>query len=180
VFGQRAGAGAAAYAKRARDFPHVDPVQVNEAARELDAPFSRGDGENPYRLREELQATMQSLVGIYREDADLRQALTKIGEIRQRSAHLRVTGGRAYNPAWNLVFELHNLIDVSEAIARSALQRPESRGAHSRLDFPDTDPTWSKLNSVVCRDGDGMRVTSAPTLEIPDDLLAIAKSGGGA
>jgi succinate dehydrogenase / fumarate reductase flavoprotein subunit len=123
---------------------------------------------------------MQSLVGIYRVEADLKEALAKIFEIRRRSADLRVTGGRAFNPAWNLVFELRNLIDVSEAIALSALQRPESRGAHSRLDHPDLDPTWSRLNSVICRDGDGMMVTTAPTHEIPDDLLAIAKAGGGA
>ena len=180
VFGQRAGAGAAAYARTLRELPHVDPVQVSDAERELDEPFEADEGEDPYRLREDLQATMQSLVGIFRVGADLEEALAKIAAIRERAARLRVRGGRAYNPAWNLVFELRNLVDVSEAIARSARQRTESRGAHSRIDFPDTDPAWSKLNSVVAREGDAMGVTTAATLEIPDDLLALAKSGGGA
>jgi succinate dehydrogenase / fumarate reductase flavoprotein subunit len=180
VFGQRSGAGAVSYARTLKAFPHIDPVQVSEAQRELDEPFSTVDGENPYRLREELQAAMQSLVGIFRVEADLEEALTTIAAIRARAASMRVKGGRAFNPGWNLVFEVRNLIDVSEAIARSALQRTESRGAHSRIDFPDPAPEWSRLNSVACRGAEGMVVTSAQTIDIPEDLLAIAKSGGGA
>jgi succinate dehydrogenase / fumarate reductase, flavoprotein subunit len=179
VFGQRAGLGAADFAV-SRDEPYVDPIQVRQAERELDEPFSTPDGADPYRLREELQATMQARVGIFRVEADLDEALERLTDIRARAARLCVSGPRAYNPGWNLVFELRNLIDVSEAITRSARQRAESRGAHSRIDFPDTDPSWSKMNSVVTRDGDTMQVTTAPTNDIPEDLLAIAKSGGGA
>jgi succinate dehydrogenase / fumarate reductase flavoprotein subunit len=123
---------------------------------------------------------MQSRVGIFRVEADLDEALERLADIRARSTRLRSSGPRAYNPGWNLVFEMRNLIDVSEAITRSARQRTESRGAHSRIDYPDTDPEWGKLNSVVCRDGETMRVTTAPTHEIPEELLEIAKAGGGA
>ena len=179
VFGQRAGLGAAAYAAD-RDEAYVDPIQVRQAERELDEPFSTPDGADPYRLREELQATMQSLVGIFRVEADLDQALESLADIRRRAARLCVSGPRAYNPGWNLVFELRNLIDVSEAITRSARQRTESRGAHSRLDYPDTEANWAKLNSVVTRDGETMVVRTAATHEIPADLLEIAKAGGGA
>jgi succinate dehydrogenase / fumarate reductase flavoprotein subunit len=179
VFGQRAGLGAASFAAE-RDEPYVDPIQVRQAERELDEPFTTPDGADPYRLREELQDTMQSRVGIFRVEADLDEALERLANIRTRAARLCVSGPRAYNPGWNLVFELRNLIDVSEAITRSARQRTESRGAHSRIDFPDPDAAWGKLNSVVAWDGETMQVTTAPTNDIPDELLAIAKSGGGA
>jgi succinate dehydrogenase / fumarate reductase, flavoprotein subunit len=179
VFGQRAGEGAAEFAAQRRE-PYVDPTQLRRAERELEEPLASRDGENPYRLREELQATMQSRVGIFRTEADLDEAIDRMADIRRRAEHLSVTGPRAYNPGWNLVFELRNLIDVSEAVARSARQRTESRGAHSRIDFPDADPKWGGLNSVVCREADGMRVTTTSTVPIPDELLAIAKAGGGA
>jgi succinate dehydrogenase / fumarate reductase flavoprotein subunit len=179
VFGQRAGAGAAAHAATVTDEPYVSEVQVRAAEAELQAPLDRATGEDPYRLREELQATMQSLVGIFRVDGDLVKALARIGSIRERAARLNVSGGRAFNPGWNLVFELRNLIDISEAITLSALQRTESRGAHSRLDHPKTDRKWETKNSVVSLvDGD-IRVTTAPTLPIPDDLRTLAEAGGG-
>jgi succinate dehydrogenase / fumarate reductase, flavoprotein subunit len=180
VFGQRAGAAAAAFADQRGDVPHVDPVQVRGAQRALDQPFDPSPGENPYRLREDLQATMQSLVGIFRVEDDLDEAIRRIADIRERAERLRVPGPRAFNPGWNLVFELRNLIDVSEAVARSARQRIESRGAHSRIDYPDTDPAWAKLNSVVCLEDGTMRVTTAPTPPIPDELREIATAAGGA
>ena len=95
---------------------------------------------------------MQRLVGIYRVDADLQEAIAELGRLRGRVPGLAVTGGRVFNPGWNLVFEVRNLLVVSEAITRSALQRTESRGAHSRLDFPETDEAgWGGRNSVVRR-----------------------------
>jgi succinate dehydrogenase / fumarate reductase flavoprotein subunit len=179
VFGQRAGAGAAAHAATVTGEPYVSPVQVRAAEQELQAPLDRTDGEDPYRLREDLQATMQSLVGIFRVKADLVEALKRIAAIRERSTRLKVSGGRAFNPGWNLVFEVRNLIDISEAITRSALQRTESRGAHSRLDHPATEKAWSKKNIVVCLGEDRLVVSTTPTLPIPDDLRAIAEAGGG-
>jgi succinate dehydrogenase / fumarate reductase flavoprotein subunit len=180
VFGQRAGAGAAAYAAKATGVPYVDPVQVREAERELDEPLAASDGEDPYRLREELQSTMQSLVGIFRIAEDLEEALQRIAAIRVRAERLSAAGPRTFNPGWNLVFELHNMIDVSEAITRSALQRAESRGAHSRLDFPSADPKWGRVNSVVARDGNEMRVTTAPLPKMSDTLREIVQPIGGA
>ena len=177
VFGQRAGAGASDYAASRELPPHVDPYQLREAERELQAPFDAVGGEDPYRLREELQATMQDLVGIFRVEADLRTAIDEICAIRKRAATVRVSGSRAFNPGWHLVFELRNLIDVSEAVARSALQRTESRGAHSRLDYPDLDPELGKLNSVVTRVGPVMHVTTAPTAELQAELRELAAAG---
>ena len=176
VFGARTGAGAAAFAAAQppgeAGMPHVDPVQVQEAGRELDAPLERTDGEDPYAVQRDLQASMQSLVGIFRVEADLDQALTMIEEVTERWRHVRATGGRAFNPGWNLIFELRNLITVSEAITRSARQRTESRGAHSRLDHPDLDDArWGSMNSVVAMAPDGsMAVTTSSLPDLPDEL----------
>jgi succinate dehydrogenase / fumarate reductase, flavoprotein subunit len=180
VFGQRAGAGAAAHAARLADVPYVDPVQIREATRELDEPLTAGGGEDPYRLRDELQTTMQSLVGIFRVKEDLDQALRRIIAIRARARRLCAPGPRTFNPGWNLVFELHNMIDVSEAITRCALQRTETRGAHSRIDHPSPDPKWGRLNNVVTRDGERMRVATAKLPKIPDELREIIQPVGGA
>ena len=173
VFGQRTGAGAADYAATQTDTPYVDPKGVQDAAAELDAAFddSAAPGaENPYRLHEELQATMGSLVGIFRTEADLDEAIDKLGELRRRATSARVAGGRAYNPAWGLVFELRNMIVVSEAIARSARERRESRGAHSRIDFPDPDTAWSSKNNVIRYAGDAMQVETTALPGLTKDL----------
>jgi succinate dehydrogenase / fumarate reductase flavoprotein subunit len=180
VFGQRAGAGAAAHAASMVEDPYVDPAQVRAAEQELDAPLERAEGEDPYRLREELQATMQTLVGIFRTKDDLLAAIAKLGDIRARAANLRAVGGRTFNPGWNLVFEVRNLIEISEAIARSALAREESRGAHSRIDFPATEKKWAKKNVVARAGRKGIAVTTEPIKPMPEDLRALAEAGGGA
>jgi succinate dehydrogenase / fumarate reductase flavoprotein subunit len=113
---------------------------------------------------------MQSQVGIFRTASDLGAALDCIAELRARWERIRVIGSREYNPGWNLAFELKNMLICSEAVARSALQRTESRGAHARIDHPDLDPAWGRRNSVVACDGEEMRVTAAPLLELPDEL----------
>ncbi len=172
VFGARTGAGASAHAAAQEAGPYLDPVQVGEAARELVAPLERTDGDDPYAIQRDLQSTMQSLVGIYRIEADLDEALDRLSELRRRWASVRVTGGRVYNPAWNLVFELGNSLTVSEAITRSALLRTESRGAHSRLDHPAIDEErWGGVNSVISRAPDGsMAVATSPLPDLPDAL----------
>jgi succinate dehydrogenase / fumarate reductase flavoprotein subunit len=173
VFGQRTGAGAADYAATQTDTPYVDPKGVQDAAAELDAAFDDGaapGAENPYRLHEELQATMGSLVGIFRTEADLDEAIDKLGELRRRATSARVAGGRAYNPAWGLVFELRNMIVVSEAIARSARERRESRGAHSRIDFPDPDTAWSSKNNVIRYADNAMQVETTALPGLTKDL----------
>jgi succinate dehydrogenase flavoprotein subunit len=170
VFGQRTGAGAAAFATTREDEPWLDPAAVQGALGELAAPFSEGEGESPYRLHEDLQAIMQSRVGIFRTADDLDEAIHGLDALRARWPQARVQGGRAYNPGWNLVFDVRNMLIVSEAIARSARQREESRGAHSRLDFPELDDGWGKKNSVVRLGVDGMEVAATPLPTMPDDL----------
>jgi succinate dehydrogenase / fumarate reductase flavoprotein subunit len=175
VFGRRTGAGAAAHAAAQPAEPYVDPVQVRQAARDLLAPLERADGEDPYAIQRDLQATMQRLVGIFRVESDLTQAIDELAELRRRWATVRVGGGRAYNPGWNLVFELGNLLTVSEAITRAALLRTESRGAHSRLDFPATDDErWGGVNTVVARSEAGsMTVATAPLPAMRDELRGL-------
>jgi succinate dehydrogenase flavoprotein subunit len=182
VFGARAGAAAAAHATEQASDPYVDPVQVQIGARELAAPLERTDGEDPYTIQRDLQVTMQRLVGIYRIEADLDEAIRELAELRRRWSSVRVSGGRVFNPGWNLVFELGNLLTVSEAIARSARQRTESRGAHSRIDFPDTDDgTWGGRNSVVARSADGaMRVYTTPLPAMRGELDELLAADHGA
>jgi succinate dehydrogenase / fumarate reductase flavoprotein subunit len=170
VFGQRTGAGAAAHAATQTEDSYLDPVAVQAGAAELAAPLEPGPGEDPYRLHEELQALMQSLVGIFRTEQDLDEAIVRLGELRSRWPSIRIAGGRAYNPGWGLVYELRNMLIVSEAIARSAKQRRESRGAHSRIDYPEADETWAKLNSVVRLEGDAMGIGTTPLPAMPDEL----------
>jgi succinate dehydrogenase flavoprotein subunit len=170
VFGQRTGAAAAADAATMDEVPRVDPVQIRAAAEELAAPLEPGTGEDPYRLHEELQATMQSLVGIFRTEADLHEAIGRLAGMYARWPSIRVSGGRAYNPGWGLVYELRNLLIVSEAIARSARQRKESRGAHSRLDYPEPSQAWAKKNSVVRLVGETMDVTTSSLPPLSDEL----------
>ena len=175
VFGARTGAAAAEHAREVESEPHMDPVQVRGALRDLEAPLERGSGESPYAVLRSLQAMMQRLVGIYRIEEDLDAALIELADLRRRWAEVCVDGGRAYNPGWNTVFELGNLLTVSEAITRSARQRTESRGAHSRLDFPDTDDEgWGHRNSVIVKGADGrMTVHTAPLPDMDAELRTL-------
>ena len=167
VFGKRAGEGAAAHADGAPP-PQVDPEDVAAAAAELDAYLS-GPGEDPYELKDELAATMQEHVGIFRDEAGLSTAVSKLEELGRRAADVRAPeGGRAFNPAWNLCRDLQTMIRVSEMVARAALLREESRGAHSRLDFPSPDDHWGRHNLRVRKDDDGMRVEPIPVVTVPE------------
>jgi succinate dehydrogenase / fumarate reductase flavoprotein subunit len=173
VFGQRAGTAAAKAADGEGDVPLAVPVQVQEAVAELDAPFERSNGEDPYILHEQLRATMQSLVGIFRLEADLDEAMARINELKVRWQNISAEGPRSFNPGADLVFELRNMLVVAEAVTRAAQARTESRGAHSRIDYPETDKAWEHLNVVVRPDGDEMRVDTSPTLVVPDDLQSL-------
>jgi succinate dehydrogenase / fumarate reductase flavoprotein subunit len=172
VFGQRTGAAAADHAKRQTEVPYVDPIAVRAAATELAAPLEAptGDAADPYRLHEELQATMGSLVGIFRTEADLDEAIRRLGDLRARWGSIRVGGGRAFNPSWGLVYEVRNMMIVSEAVARSAKARRESRGAHSRIDFPETDAKWARKNNVIRLNGEKMEIAATPLPAMADDL----------
>jgi succinate dehydrogenase / fumarate reductase, flavoprotein subunit len=169
VFGRRTGLAAADLAKRSTH-PSIDSSQVEQAARELTLPFDRADGESPYAIHRDLQEKMQTLVGIFRVEEDLKRALAEIEKFQQRLARVKVEGSRLFNPGWHLARDLKSMLTVTEAVTRSAMARQESRGAHSRIDYPKSDPVWEKKNNVVSRDGMTMKLTQSPVAEMPDEL----------
>jgi succinate dehydrogenase / fumarate reductase, flavoprotein subunit len=169
VFGRRAGLAAAEFAKRSAQ-PLIDSSQIEQAARELTLPFDRADGESPYAIHRDLQEKMQALVGIFRVEEDLKRALAEIEKFQQRLARVKVEGSRLFNPGWHLARDLKSMLTVTEAVTRSAMARQESRGAHSRIDYPKSDPAWEKKNNVVSRDGRTMKLAQSSVPEMPDEL----------
>jgi succinate dehydrogenase / fumarate reductase flavoprotein subunit len=176
VFGKRAGEFAAKFAKE-NALGKIDPPQadwIEIAAREAVAPFERGNGENPYQIQKDLQETMQDLVGIVRNESEMRQALEKIDNLKSRALKTGVTGNREYNPGWHTALDLKSLLTVSEAIARAALERKESRGAQFREDYPGKDERFAKVNTMISKASDGsMQVHLEPLAEMPDYLKQI-------
>ena len=172
VFGRRAGLAAAKHAKQAASST-VDAVQIDESQRDALSPFQRRDGENPYAVHRDLQKVMQSLVGIFRTREDLQQALEEIEKLKDRASRVSVEGSRLFNPGWHLAIDLKCMLIVSEAVARSALIREESRGAHSRIDFPNLDPKHAKYNNIIRREGSAMTLRQEPLPEMPDELKQI-------
>ena len=172
VFGRRAGLGAAEHAKKVTQGA-IDPAQIEEAEREMLAPFDRSPGENPYAVHRDLQETMQNLVGIFRTEEDMTKALGELEKLKARAAKVRVEGSRLFNPGWHLTKDLKSMLTISEAIARCALARKESRGAHSRIDYPKLDDQWGGQNNVISKDGGGMKLRQIPVKELPQDLKEI-------
>ena len=178
VFGARAGLGAAAYVDGlGGSRPSVEQAVIDAAAHDALAPFAEEGGENPYTLHQELQQTMNDLVGIIRRADEIEQALAKLGELKVRAAHLTVEGHRQFNPGWHLALDLRNMLAVSECIARAALLRQESRGGHTRDDFPRMEPDW-RLKNLICsvdtRGVDaGIMVQEQPMPPMREDLLAL-------
>ncbi len=173
VFGKRAGDAAAAYAHGlGSSRPAVSEDDVKAAERYAVAPFSEVGGENPYTIQQDLQQSMNDLVGIIRTQAELEQSLEAIEGFKERARHLQVEGHRQYNPGWHLALDLRNMLIVSESIARAALERTESRGGHTREDFPGTDPEWGTKNLVVSLDdtGEAVALNPQPLPPMPDDL----------
>jgi succinate dehydrogenase flavoprotein subunit len=164
VFGKLTGEGAAEAANEAPE-PRVDPAQVSAAAEEMAGYLGPG-GEDPYALHDELQETMQALVGIYRDEEGLTEALERLRELNRRAKEVRVEGGRAFNPGWHLCRELQTLIVCAGAVTRAALLREESRGAHSRLDFPQYDDFWGEHNVVVTKRDDWLHAEPRPVLSV--------------
>jgi succinate dehydrogenase / fumarate reductase flavoprotein subunit len=174
VFGRRAGLYAALYAKDFGGTLTVDSSQIEDATRRMLGPFERSaSGENPYSIQSDLQETMQTLVGIIRNEADIREAIKRIGLLKARARHARVEGHRQYNPGWHTALDLESLLTVAECSALAALERTESRGGHTRDDHPYTDDTWGKVN-VVLRLKDGrVQVSREPLPEMPAELKAL-------
>jgi len=176
VFGARAGLGAAAYVQGlGEDRPSVDQAVIDSAARQALAPFEEEGGENPYTLHQELQQTMNDLVGIIRTAEEIERALAKLEELRTRARHLTVEGHRQFNPGWHLALDLRNMLVVSECVARAALARQESRGGHTRDDFPKMDPAWRLKNLICSATESGIEVNEQPLGPMREDLLALFK-----
>ena len=172
VFGKRAGAAAAEYAKRSAPV-EIDGGDVEKATREMLEPFERSDGDSPYQIHRELEESMQNHVGIFRNEEDLQKGLVQLETLKQRAARVKVDGSRLFNPGWHLARDLKSMLTVSEAVALSARERKESRGAHSRIDYPKYDETWASQNNVIVRDGEQMRLKQTPIDEMPLDLREI-------
>jgi len=174
VFGRRAGGAAAAYglAHKGAELP-VDEQALSLAAEAALAPFEREGGENPYRIQHDLQETMNELVGIIRTAPEIEAALGRIEQLKQRVQHLSVEGHRQYNPGWHLALDLPHMLRVSECIARAALERQESRGGHTRDDFPGPTTEWGALN-VICSEVDGtVHLTRQPLPQMPAELATL-------
>src|SRR5687767_9756371 len=168
VFGKRAGEHAAAFAKQ-QGATAVDQAQVDAATKRALEPFDRGQAaENPFKIQQDLQSMMQDLVGIVRDEREMQEAVAGLERLKARAAQAGVTGHREYNTGWHTAQDLGNLLTVSEAIARSAIERKESRGGHFRQDYPEKDPAYATFNVAVRQNTDGeMQVLRVPIPPIP-------------
>jgi succinate dehydrogenase / fumarate reductase flavoprotein subunit len=173
VFGRRAGRYAAVFA-REHGAGKINPADVDTAAHRALEPFDRPGTEGPYQVQHDLQKMMQELVGIVRRQGEMEQALAGLEKLKERAAKVAVAGNREYNPGWHTALDLHNLLTVSEAIARAAIDRKESRGAHFRDDFPDKDPAAGKVVTVLKKGSDeSMQLRRDPIPEMPAELKLI-------
>jgi succinate dehydrogenase / fumarate reductase flavoprotein subunit len=174
VFGKRAGEYAAAQAK-SQKAPKLDDAVIDAAMKQSLEPFDRGSkSENPYKVQSDLQDTMQDLVGIVRLENEMQEALTRLKALNQRAENSGVEGHREYHAGWHTCLDLRNLLAVSEAITRSAIERKESRGGHYRDDFPAKDPNFETFNIAVKRESDGsMGLSRIPIPDMPAELKQV-------
>jgi succinate dehydrogenase / fumarate reductase, flavoprotein subunit len=175
VFGKRAGEFAARFA-REHDMPRIETAEADLAVRRALAPFemASNDGQGPFQIQQELQVAMQDLVGIVRNERDMQRALTCIERLEERANCVCVAGNREYNPGWHTALDLRNLLTVSEAVTRTALERKESRGAQFREDYPEKDPEYGRFNIVVRKGADGeMELERRPLPSLPQELAQI-------
>ncbi|HKB11196.1 MAG TPA: fumarate reductase/succinate dehydrogenase flavoprotein subunit [Vicinamibacterales bacterium] len=177
VFGKRAGEFAAAFARQAAAGT-IDERDVDRASADALAPFDRGaGGEGPYQVQYALQDLMQNMVGIVRNEADMHKALDCLERFAERAGRVGVGGHREYNPGWHAALDLHNLLTVSEAVTRCAVERRESRGGHFREDYPDKNPQFGTFNLIVRKADDGrMQVSQAPIPPMRDELKTIIET----
>jgi succinate dehydrogenase flavoprotein subunit len=175
VFGKRAGEFAARFAQE-NGAARVNETEADAAVREALAPFERpsNGATGPYQIQYELQDVMQEDVGIVRTEAGMRRALTRIAQLAADASRVAVSGHREYNPGWHTALDLRCMLIVSEAVARAALERKESRGAQFREDYPDKDPEYGRFNIVVHKGRDGrMELSRRPIAPLPGELAAI-------
>jgi succinate dehydrogenase / fumarate reductase, flavoprotein subunit len=178
VFGKRAGEFAAAFAKQ-HELGTTNEQQINEAARAALEPFEREAAENPYSVQRELQQTMQDNVGIVRNEQEMRSQLERLRQLCERAGRVGVPGNREFNPGWHTALDLQNLLTVSEAITRAALERKESRGAQFREDYPQKDAKFGNVNTITWREDDGsMQVRLDAIMPMPEELRQIVEEMG--
>jgi succinate dehydrogenase / fumarate reductase, flavoprotein subunit len=178
VFGRRAGMGAADYLDSldgAR--PTASDADLAAARDEALAPLERSGGENPYTVHSEVQQTMSDLVGIIRKEEEIKAALAELEKLRARAANVSSEGGPAYNPGWHLALDLRNILLIADCVAQAALERQESRGGHTRDDFPGMSPEWRKVNVICTLDGDRVVLKEQPMAPMRPDLLALFDRG---
>jgi succinate dehydrogenase / fumarate reductase flavoprotein subunit len=154
--------------------PRIADADVQAATDEALAPFGNPGGENPYAVMKDLQEHMQALVGIIRKGDELERALKEIERLKERAKDVSVKGtGRSYNPGWHTALDLRAMLTVSECIARAALERKESRGGHTRDDYPATDPEWGKINLVLTERRGSVQLATKPLPQMPDELKTL-------
>jgi succinate dehydrogenase / fumarate reductase flavoprotein subunit len=174
VFGRRAGVGAAEYLDRlGPKLPVPDEGEVEAAQTEALAPLQRTAGENPYTVHDAVQETMSSLVGIIRTEAEIKRAMTELDKLGERAAHVSAAGGSAYNPGWHMALDMRNIMLMARCVAAAALARQESRGGHTRNDYPEMRPEWRKVILACALDGDTITISRQPTPPMREDLLAL-------
>jgi len=173
VFGRRAGLGAAADAAEQNSVPEIDEDQIEEVVAKMREPFGR-DGEGPYEVHSDLQEMMQKNVGIIRTETELDDAVNQLKDLKDRSKKVMVSGHQQYNPGWHLAMDLESLVTVSEAIARAAYMRKESRGGHTRDDYPTPSEEWGNQNISISQGNDGeMEARITPLPEMPAELKVL-------
>ena len=177
VFGRRAGLSAAQTAKRGGAPPPIPDAEVDAATREILAPFERPAGENAFAVQQALQTVMQAHAGIARDAKGLEAAIAELARLNERARRVGVTGSREYNPGWHTAADLRSLLIVSEATARAALERKESRGGHTRIEYPDQDDALARRQVVVKKDGERMAIRWEAQPDLPDDLVKLIKEG---
>ena len=178
VFGKIAGENAAKFSKEQGEFSEIAQSEIDDVIEETLEPLERKDGENPAKVVSDLREMMQSKAGIIRTGELLEEALRDLEQLRERSSYTSPGGGRIYNPGWHQALEIGAMIDVSKMCAIAALRREESRGAHTREDFPDTDRDhWGKINSVISMGEDGsMNIDFVSYPKIPKELRSLLDS----
>ncbi len=174
VFGRRSGLGAVEYLDSLGEGrPSASDADLAAAQAEALAPLERSGGENPYTVHSEVQQTMSDLVGIIRKEEEIKAALAELEKLRTRAANVSAEGGPAYNPGWHLALDLRNILLIADCVAQAALERQESRGGHTRDDFPGMSPEWRKVNVIETLDGDRVSLKRQPMEPMRDDLLAL-------
>jgi succinate dehydrogenase / fumarate reductase flavoprotein subunit len=174
VFGRRAGMGAAACLDSLGGTrPTASDAELEAARADAIAPLERAGGENPYTVHAEVQQTMSDLVGIIRREEEIKTALAELEKLRERAAQVSAEGGAAYNPGWHLALDLRNIMLIADCVAQAALERQESRGGHTRDDFPAMSPQWRKVNLICSLEGDRVTLKRQPMIPMREDLLAL-------